>query len=861
MISTITLDTYKQQIGSGDAFNLSDSFNGRVGDEQVPLVVQFKERGSAQQFQDGLVPFLTGFVGSLDENNQVTAETGEAVSYVGTSDDIVGLGRVKMNLPGTMFPQEGYFYGFLGLQNADGKRVTTFNVWFHVYNGNPDMFVNKAPFRTELQNLLDSAQQAVNATNSQYKAEFEDEFDKIASLSSDASNHLTEMISQLDVLQAKIKSSDIATNTQLEQAMQNISTSLYNEINKRPTNQMVIDMLERGFTNFDGGQPHAIDDEATLNKNYPNGHDGLFVTVDTGHMWMWGPDGKWIDGGVYQSTQIKDGSITASKLASNATFGFIYPGSTPLRYNTETKTLSFPPDTNVGFQGGSKYVNVNSTANDIELTIGDRGWIYVDTLTGEPGFSQEPVQNQNVVVIGGKLSELNIYINGPYLIDNAQPLSRYAVQYSVPIYESGKLPDYDSVNKTIHITNEFAILNGLTPIQIVNEAGLKEFDFEVGTQTGFLIIDRETGVLQKQLSAWNVSPRYSAIGGIRTGGKINLNGLFTVDGTFFEDLNASPATNIYFGDITNALTWNTDQKKIQLHSAHVNLGRSDNYIADQTISYEVDGTYYLYFNKSQNLIEMVKAPINVANSRVQIGWIKTNNRMIHLNTDQRFIKIIPETQSNYDLSANNNLTFVGDSITYGLHASDSSHSYPSIISKNANITVYNEGVSNSTWQNGSANDTISLVSRSKSIDFTRGNTVVLFAGTNDFAQSLPIGALTDTTDKTMLGAINLVIQNIYGKNSAADIRLILPMWRARINDTNTPVDIENTANGIGKYLKDYNDAIMSVGEYYHFPVLDLYHVFGINKLNYANWLADGLHPNDAGYAKLANIIGNFIARL
>lgn len=859
MISTITLDTYKQQIGSGDAFNLSDSFNGRVGDEQVPLVVHFKERGLAQQFQDGLVPFLTGFVGSLDENNQVTAETGEAVSYVGTSDDIVGLGRVKMNLPGTMFPQEGYFYGFLGLQNADGKRVTTFNVWFHVYNGNPDMFVNKAPFRTELQKLLDSAQQAVNAANSEYKSEFQAEFDKIASLSSDASNHLTEMISQLDVLQAKIKSSDIATNTQLEQAMQNISTSLYNEINKRPTNQMVIDMLERGFTNFDGGQPHAIDDEATLNKNYPNGHDGLFVTVDTGHMWMWGPDGKWIDGGVYQSTQIKDGSITASKLASNATFGFIYPGSTPLRYNTETKTLSFPPDTNVGFQGGSKYVNVNSTANDIELTIGDRGWIYVDTLTGEPGFSHEPVQNQNVVVIGGKLSEPNIYINGPYLIDNVQPLSQYAIQYSVPIYESGKLPDYDSVNKTIHITNEFAILNGLTPIQIVNEAGLKEFDFEVGTQTGFLIIDRETGVLQKQLSAWNVSPRYSAIGGIRTGGKINLNGLFTVDGTFFEDLNASPATNIYFGDITNALTWNTDQKKIQLHNAHVNLGRSDNYIADQTISYEVDGTYYLYFNKNKNLIEMVKAPINVVNSRVQIGWIKTNNRMIHLNTDQRFIKIIPETQSNYDLSANNNLTFVGDSITYGLHASDSSHSYPSIISKNANITVYNEGVSNSTWQNGSANDTISLVSRSKSIDFTRGNTVVLFAGTNDFAQSLPIGALTDTTDKTMLGAINLVIQNIYGKNSAADIRLILPMWRARINDTNAPVDIENTANSIGKYLKDYNDAIMSAGEYYHFPVLDLYHNFGVNKLNYANWLADGLHPNDAGYAKLANVIGKFIA--
>lgn len=223
MISTITLDTYKQQISSGDAFNLSDSFNGRVGDEQVPLVVQFKERGLAQQFQDGLVPFITGFVGSLDENDQVTAETGEAVSYVGTSDDIVGLGRVKMNLPGTMFPQEGYFYGFLGLQNADGKRVTTFNVWFHVYNGNPDMFVNKSPFRTELQKVLDAAQALVNTENSNFGAAMLDWKQQVTSLLTDVNGDvakvqttLTLVQSELDKLNTKIQGSDLVTVTDLK---------------------------------------------------------------------------------------------------------------------------------------------------------------------------------------------------------------------------------------------------------------------------------------------------------------------------------------------------------------------------------------------------------------------------------------------------------------------------------------------------------------------------------------------------------------------------------------------------------------------------------------------------------------------
>lgn len=231
MISTITLDTYKQQIGSADAFNLSDSFNGRVGDEQVPLVVHFKERGIAQRFEDGLVPFLTGFVGSLDENGQVTAETGEAVSYVGTSDDIVGLGRVKMNLPGTMFPQEGYFYGFLGLQNADGKRVTTFNVWFHVYNGNPDMFVNKAPFRTELQKIIDAFNDLLTSSKSTFSTSMSDWKQQVTALLTDLNGDYAKVQTtanlvqqQLATLETQIKSDGLLTQADLEKALDGFTT-------------------------------------------------------------------------------------------------------------------------------------------------------------------------------------------------------------------------------------------------------------------------------------------------------------------------------------------------------------------------------------------------------------------------------------------------------------------------------------------------------------------------------------------------------------------------------------------------------------------------------------------------------------
>ncbi|AVL01284.1 metallophosphoesterase family protein [Pediococcus pentosaceus] len=158
-ITTIVMDVYKP--GSelkNKVVDISDSFNARVGDNQVRLVIKYIERGIVERMeQEQLTPFMTGFVGQPDEELKVTDETGTAVSYHGSSDDIIGGGKVRMDLPGTMFPQEGAFYGFFGLENSEGKRVTTNNVFFRVENDNPDMYFDTLPFRTELQKLLDWA--------------------------------------------------------------------------------------------------------------------------------------------------------------------------------------------------------------------------------------------------------------------------------------------------------------------------------------------------------------------------------------------------------------------------------------------------------------------------------------------------------------------------------------------------------------------------------------------------------------------------------------------------------------------------------------------------------------------------------
>lgn len=158
-ITTIVMDVYKP--GSelkNKVVDISDSFNARVGDNQVRLVIKYIERGIVERMeQEQLTPFMTGYVGQPDEELKVTAETGTAVSYHGSSEDIIGGGKVRMDLPGAMFPQEGAFYGFFGLENSSGKRVTTNNVFFKIENNNPDMYVDTLPFRTELQKILDWA--------------------------------------------------------------------------------------------------------------------------------------------------------------------------------------------------------------------------------------------------------------------------------------------------------------------------------------------------------------------------------------------------------------------------------------------------------------------------------------------------------------------------------------------------------------------------------------------------------------------------------------------------------------------------------------------------------------------------------
>lgn len=350
----------------------------------------------------------------------------------------------------------------------------------------------------------------------------------------------------------------------------------------------------------------------------------------------------------------------------------------------------------------------------------------------------------------------------------------------------------------------------------------------------------------------NYSDDDVAVGG-RLGNNCFLNGQYTVDGKSpYPD--RAPSYDIYSVDDSLG-TWDIGNNKIDLNNIYINFDQTSVNIQKRTIDLVDRGTKYLYLSGTNLIAE--NPPLSTDGRKIYLGWLNGYRKVYHLSSSFE-LKIAGASQNitNYVTSVADTIA-MGDSITFGLHATDpTTGSWPALLSKNVGVNVFNEGASSATWQNGSDDDTISFVNRAKSIDWTQANDIILFGGTNDFAQDLPIGKVDDDFDETLLGAMNNTLKAIYASNAKANIMLITPMWRSRINAGS--VDVETTPNGIGLYLRDYVDAVKLIGDKYHIPVLDLYHEFNVNSLNFSTWLADGLHPNDAGYARLAEKIAKFI---
>lgn len=165
---------------------------------------------------------------------------------------------------------------------------------------------------------------------------------------------------------------------------------------------------------------------------------------------------------------------------------------------------------------------------------------------------------------------------------------------------------------------------------------------------------------------------------------------------------------------------------------------------------------------------------------------------------------------------------------------------------------------------------------------TAVDAIFIFAGTNDYNHSIPMGSFfSETTketnhngntvtrkcrtmienDSTFCGRINKAMAFLKTKFPEQQIIIMTPIHRgfARFSDKNVQPD-ERFANGKGLYLDSYVDALKQAASNWAVPVIDLYSISGLYPLAdsqvsyFINAETDRLHPNALGNYRLAKTI-------
>ncbi|MBR5767503.1 MAG: SGNH/GDSL hydrolase family protein [Clostridia bacterium] len=212
------------------------------------------------------------------------------------------------------------------------------------------------------------------------------------------------------------------------------------------------------------------------------------------------------------------------------------------------------------------------------------------------------------------------------------------------------------------------------------------------------------------------------------------------------------------------------------------------------------------------------------------------------------------------------VNFLGDSITEGVGTSSPEHIYLNVLAKSAGLAAArNYGI-------GGTRFARQIVPTSEIFDrdFCKrveemdpdADVVVIFGGTNDFGHGdAPIGTPEDSTPASFWGACNYLFKRVIERYPAAAIVVMTPLHRHGENFTDGDAHQKKYHYG---NLKTYVDIIKAVAEKYSLPVLDLYGTAGIQPSVRAQqelFMPDGLHPNDAGNAKIAARLESFLKNL
>ena len=203
------------------------------------------------------------------------------------------------------------------------------------------------------------------------------------------------------------------------------------------------------------------------------------------------------------------------------------------------------------------------------------------------------------------------------------------------------------------------------------------------------------------------------------------------------------------------------------------------------------------------------------------------------------------------------IDFLGDSITAGAAASSVDKCYVERVGQLLNCSVINHGIGGTriAHQKEVSSEAIydqDFCSRLKDLD-KNADYVFVFGGTNDYGHgSAEFGEFGDRDPHTFYGAVDYLINQLLQYYKKEQLIFILPLYR--LHEDNLKGDGYKICDF--KTLQEHREAMIRVLIKYNIKILDIKDDIGKAEGN--PLLLDGLHPNDAGYQKIAQLIVQYI---
>ena len=211
------------------------------------------------------------------------------------------------------------------------------------------------------------------------------------------------------------------------------------------------------------------------------------------------------------------------------------------------------------------------------------------------------------------------------------------------------------------------------------------------------------------------------------------------------------------------------------------------------------------------------------------------------------------------------IAFLGDSITEGVGPSSLENVYWKVLERNTGARCFGFGVSGSRIADQQIpgpypESEVNFVTRADSMT-PDADVVVVFGGVNDFAHGdAPFGTQQDRTEATFCGAVHVLMEKLLRLYPESQVVFMTPL-HCEFED-----DVGFNTYGVRRCgnLKRYVDAILDAAGFYGIPVLDLFRTCSIQPrlgFNKALYMPDGIHPNDAGNARIAIRLEGFLRTL